>query len=277
MTNNYYKIEQINSHLYRILGITNEFSYLVIGQKKALLIDTCCGLIGIRQVVDSLTQLPYDVVLTHGHVDHIGGVGYFKDKNIFLNKNDFKSAKLQSKSMFIKAYIKGNFKLTHIDLPIPKKEDISKNQTVKYNELRENDTFDLGNLSITFLSLYGHTKGMMTALINEDKILILSDSCNPSTFLFLPGSLSLKDYLTSLEKYKIKVDGKFDRVILSHLPKECDKNEVDEMILMVKEILNGKKNEDTMKIGFYKVKIAKKINPKTGFNDEITKANLFYK
>ena len=277
MGNAYYKIEQLNSHLYRIIGITNEFSYLVIGKRKALLIDTCCGIKGIRQIVDSLTSLPYDVVLTHGHVDHVGGVGFFNDKNIYLNKNDFKSAKFQSKQMFIKSYIKGNFKLTHAVLPIPKNNDISKNHVAKYLELRENDTFDLGDLSVTFLSLYGHTKGMMTALINEDKIIILSDSCNPSTFLFLPGCLTIKEYLTSLEKYQAKTEGKYNKVLLSHLPKECDQNEVEEMIALVKGILNGQKNEDTMKIGFYKVKIAKKINPKTGFNDEITKANLFYK
>lgn len=277
MGNAYYKIEQLNSHLYRIIGITNEFSYLVIGKRKALLIDTCCGIKGIRQIVDSLTSLPYDVVLTHGHVDHVGGVGFFNDKNIYLNKNDFKSAKFQSKQMFIKSYIKGNFKLTHVALPIPKNNDISKNHVAKYLELRENDTFDLGDLSVTFLSLYGHTKGMMNALINEDKIIILSDSCNPSTFLFLPGCLTIKEYLTSLEKYQAKTEGKYNKVLLSHLPKECDQNEVEEMIALVKGILNGQKNEDTMKIGFYKVKIAKKINPKTGFNDEITKANLFYK
>lgn len=272
-----YKIETVNNHTYRIIGITNEFAHLLIGKNKGLLIDTCCGLKGIRKVVDSLTSLPYDVVLTHGHVDHIGGSRYFLDKKIYLNKNDFKNARMQYKRFFIKAYVKSNLKLTHINHPLPTNDDISKNTKINYIDLKEGTTFDLGGLHISFYSLYGHTKGMMTALIEEDRTVIMSDSCNPSTFLFLPGCLSLKEYLINLKDYNIKMKNKYDKVLLSHLPKECDKDEVDEMISLVEDILKGKKNEDGMKIGIYNVKIAKKINPKTGFNDEITKANIFYK
>ena len=65
MENKFYQVEKVNDHLYRILGITKEFAYLVIGKNSALLIDTCAGEGNIREVVDSLTSLPYSVALSH--------------------------------------------------------------------------------------------------------------------------------------------------------------------------------------------------------------------
>lgn len=54
-------------------GIAAEF--LVIGGERALLIDTGCGLIDLPAVIRRFTDKPCDVVLTHGHGDHVGGIG----------------------------------------------------------------------------------------------------------------------------------------------------------------------------------------------------------
>ena len=51
--------------------------YLIIGTERALLIDTGIGIGNIRSVVETMTHLPYDVVNTHHHYDHVGGNGRF--------------------------------------------------------------------------------------------------------------------------------------------------------------------------------------------------------
>ena len=69
----------------------NEFGlsacYFLVGEERALLIDTACGLSDLKGIAASLTDKPYDVVLTHGHLDHVGGIGAFTD--VYLGEADF--------------------------------------------------------------------------------------------------------------------------------------------------------------------------------------------
>lgn len=47
--------------------------YLVEGKEKAAVIDTGAGFGNLKHVIETLTDLPYVVLNTHGHVDHAGG------------------------------------------------------------------------------------------------------------------------------------------------------------------------------------------------------------
>jgi glyoxylase-like metal-dependent hydrolase (beta-lactamase superfamily II) len=47
-------------------------SYLIVGQKQALLFDTGMGISNIRKVVQGLTKLPVSVANSHTHNDHVG-------------------------------------------------------------------------------------------------------------------------------------------------------------------------------------------------------------
>lgn len=47
-------------------------SYLVIGEEKAMLVDTGMGLGNIKAVVEFLTDKPVVVVNSHSHFDHVG-------------------------------------------------------------------------------------------------------------------------------------------------------------------------------------------------------------
>lgn len=46
--------------------------WLVAGDERAALIDTGCGFLPLRPLVETLTPLPVTVVQTHHHVDHVG-------------------------------------------------------------------------------------------------------------------------------------------------------------------------------------------------------------
>jgi len=54
-------------------------SYLIVGEKRALLFDTGLGVGRIRDVVSALTSLPVTVLNSHTHFDHVGGNADFND------------------------------------------------------------------------------------------------------------------------------------------------------------------------------------------------------
>src|SRR3954468_10845259 len=54
-------------------------SYLIVGERGALLFDTGLGVVPIRPVVEELTSLPVRVLNSHTHYDHVGGNAEFGD------------------------------------------------------------------------------------------------------------------------------------------------------------------------------------------------------
>lgn len=61
-------------------------SFLLLGEEKAILIDTGLGIDNIKRVTDQLTTLPIEVLTTHVHADHIGGHGLFD--TIYVHEQD---------------------------------------------------------------------------------------------------------------------------------------------------------------------------------------------
>ena len=53
--------------------------YLVVGDKKAAVIDTMCGENNLHDIVRGITDKPLVVINTHGHGDHICGNVFFDE------------------------------------------------------------------------------------------------------------------------------------------------------------------------------------------------------
>ena len=71
--NNYYIPHLIGENIYHIYEPGGVYTTLIIGNEKALLIDTGYGYGNLREAVARLTDLPLIVANTHGHFDHVGG------------------------------------------------------------------------------------------------------------------------------------------------------------------------------------------------------------
>src|SRR5688500_14024098 len=56
---------------------------LVIGQQKAALIDTGCGIGNLRKAVEQVTDKPVIVINTHTHADHLGSNHQFDEIALF--------------------------------------------------------------------------------------------------------------------------------------------------------------------------------------------------
>jgi glyoxylase-like metal-dependent hydrolase (beta-lactamase superfamily II) len=54
--------------------------YLFVGDDRAALVDTGTGIGKIRELVQTLVDLPIVVLTTHVHWDHIGGHGLFDER-----------------------------------------------------------------------------------------------------------------------------------------------------------------------------------------------------
>ena len=61
-------------------------AFLIVGSRKALLLDTGAVKTDILSIIGEITALPVEVVLTHGDGDHLGNLSAFADA--YINKND---------------------------------------------------------------------------------------------------------------------------------------------------------------------------------------------
>lgn len=85
----WYDIEKIDEKLYRITEPkhwehTNIYYY--IGSERNLLIDTGTGIYPIKSLLQGIDDKPIDVVVTHGHWDHIGNIHEFE--HVYVHPED---------------------------------------------------------------------------------------------------------------------------------------------------------------------------------------------
>lgn len=131
-------------------------SYLLCGTKAALLIDTGLGVADIRQVVENLTALPIQAVLTHAHWDHIGGCRLFDSVAVHEAEADWLSGRFPLPTEVVKR------NLTREPCAFP--EGFSPEGYEVYSGgadrlLRDGDLLELGNRTLRVLHTPGHSPG----------------------------------------------------------------------------------------------------------------------
>ena len=120
---------QIDEHTWEGNGhlVYNESVYVVEGNDKALVIDAGSSMPHLDKAVAALTDKPVMMALTHGHGDHIGGIGCFPE--VWVHPAD---------AGMLRRY------------------------EGKVNHLEDGQVIDLGGRQIEVLYTPGHTSGSVT-------------------------------------------------------------------------------------------------------------------
>ena len=222
---------KISDTITRITVPGSVYVYLVCGTQRAALIDTGCGVAGLRDYVASLTDLPLTVVLTHGHFDHAGGVGEFEEA--FLSPQDMELAARQN-SDTVRGRMLGTLPGIAPEClvpPAPKKGFLA---------LSEGDRFDLGGEELVIHALPGHTRGSVCVEFVEGKKLLLGDACCSATHLDFPESASVEEYLLSVRSFREKLGEPQGACLYSHVHNFGDSRILAEMEQLCGDILDGK-------------------------------------
>ena len=199
--------------------------YLVIGEKRACVIDTMNGYFNLYEEVRKITDKPVFVINTHGHGDHFLGNIYFEET--YLNPLDDELAKQFTESEEFIRYCEERGK----EMP-------------PFRPMNPGDVFDLGGRTLEIYALPGHTPGEVVVLLREDRILFSGDAINHHLWMQLDGCLPLHAYVKELDKVMFLKE-KADIILHGH-----NRGEADDISLLrcmrngIQEICDGKTQDD---------------------------------
>ena len=207
-----YFVEEIAKGIYKFYEQRNASIYLVLGEKKACLIDTAYGLTNLKELVEHYTDLPVTVVNTHGHIDHVLGNHWFE--NCYLNSADkfmYYEIIMEFSMMINEPWVQdfyGDFvkEIDAEEVNFPEPQNIS-----------EGDVIDLGGK-------------------------ILGDSIIENLWLFLEESEDPETYLESLKKIRdILTKAGIEKIYNGHFSYEpIAINRLDDMVDAMEAIVAGK-------------------------------------
>lgn len=133
-------------------------AYLIVGDRKALLVDALQTDTGLYEEIRKITDKPLSVFITHGHLDHAGAA--IKELHeagvpIYMSMKDFD-------------LLKGMFDYGE--------------QPDWFTDLKPGMVFDLGGYRFHTIAIDGHSKGSMVALDYENELLFSGDGIGSGHF-----------------------------------------------------------------------------------------------
>jgi glyoxylase-like metal-dependent hydrolase (beta-lactamase superfamily II) len=242
MASGRYTSRQINENTFAIEERTlfsQGLCYLLCGEERALLIDSCFGLKGFEAAVRRLTGLPVTVANTHAHVDHIGGNHFFDeiwyheaDRGIFaLHTDPIYTLRLAAEGIprparGLAGLLIGD--MLHIDT------------SGNYRHFEDAHVFHLGKRDIEVIPTPGHTPGSVCFLDREAGMLFSGDTvCEWGVLLHILGEGRPPEvFLDSMRRLK-GLWGEFDSVWPGHHGFPVEKGYIDEYLACARQIVEG--------------------------------------
>jgi len=139
-------------------------AYLVVGEEKALLIDSGAGEVDVKAVCAEITELPIELVNTHYHGDHTAANKEFD--NVHMHPADVR-------------------KMTDWSQITP---------------VTEGFVFDLGGRQLEVIDIPGHTPGGIALYDKAANIMFTGDTVGRKPIFLVEGDYDLDAFESSVKK-----------------------------------------------------------------------------
>lgn len=198
-TNEWFTIEQVDESTFIISEYRHweeTHCYLLVGSRRALLIDTGLGICDIGEAVSRLTDKPVTAAATHIHWDHIGGHKYFPDFCAHGAELSWLSGEFPLSADTVRVMVQDR-----CELPEGFDGDAYELfQGTPTRVLKHGDTIDLGGRTVQVLHTPGHSPGHMCFWEPARGYLFVGDLVYQGTLFADYPSTNPQAYLRSLEK-----------------------------------------------------------------------------
>ena len=200
-----FRTHEVLPNVYQIEDCMGVCITLLKGTEKALLIDTGYGMEDVNAAVRQVTDLPFEVLLTHGHHDHVLGAMWFAKTKMFAEDCEefaLRTGREQRQKVMGQARDKRiEVPAGYEDRPVPMPEDLC-----------EGD-ISLGGLTARIMKVPGHTVGSFVVFVPERNLLLSGDDWNPCTWLWFPCSIAIHEWKKNMERV---MELPFTHVLCSH-------------------------------------------------------------
>lgn len=178
---------------------TGTWMHLIVGEERALLIDTAFGVGDLKGLVETLTQKPCDVVNTHFHGDHSGGNAQFD--RVYCHEYDAPYLRAQMKPGSRRLLPAGDFY---------RPEDVQPLRPYEVTEVQEGFRFRLGaGHEVEVIHMPGHAAGGIMLLDHKTGMLFSGDAVlsTPTLVLsrfpdpYFPEYLTVTAFRDALQRF----------------------------------------------------------------------------
>ena len=171
-------------------------SYLILGEKQALLFDTGMGISDIRKVTGELTHLPIIVLNSHTHDDHVGGNWQFE--TVFGMDTDFTRTNAKGSRQDAQDELGPGMICGELPQGFDSKAYATRPWKIS-RLLHDHDKVDLGGRTLEVISTPGHTPDAISLLDRAHGLLFTGDTYYPAPIWLFRPETNLDDYVASVK------------------------------------------------------------------------------
>jgi len=192
-----YKVAPAVFAIYEPHQAEEVISYMIAGEKQALLFDTGMGISNLKKVVAELTKLPVIVLNSHTHDDHVGDNWQFA--TIYGMKTDFTRVNARGSRADAQAEITPD----QICGTLPKGFDPKTYATRPWKitaYTHDGDRIDLGGRTLEVIATPGHTPDAISLIDRANGLLFTGDTYYPAPIWLFRPETDLDAYAASIRR-----------------------------------------------------------------------------
>ena len=198
--------------------------FLLEGTEKAMLIDCGMGIGDLRGAIETITDKPLIVVITHGHIDHTGNARQFDEIWIHPKDQDKPIPQDTTRRKFDieriarrqKSSIGGYFTMFNLypyDLNVDLRQPEAYGSMPIIHDLYDGQEFDLGGGRIvTAYECPGHSPGEMVFLDSQTRCLFCGDALNYNLSV---GAIPVETTVRYMKRLQ-EMGDRYDRIYNGH-------------------------------------------------------------